>query len=86
MDGTDGEWRQIAWVNLMLADLTPNLAVAIVAPTETILGLIRTWQTYVESSTWKVEIFLYIEDAEAWLLTVVPDYGPQQADPFDHVK
>jgi hypothetical protein len=56
-----------AALNSEIARLLPSVKLAIVAPTDTIFGMVRMWQAHMDRSTWDAQVFRRHEDALAWL-------------------
>jgi hypothetical protein len=61
--------KRIAFLDGRLAALNPRAAVAIVAPQDSVFGVARMWEAYVEDTGWQTGVFRTLFDAEAWLGT-----------------
>jgi hypothetical protein len=68
------EWRAIAAVDGMLAELNPNLFVALVAPRATVFRPIRMWEVFIGPTGWQTQVFRSPGEAEQWLQTKVPGF------------
>jgi hypothetical protein len=77
ISASDGDWRQIAWVSLMLSDLNPDLCVAVVAPSERVLELILHWQSSAKPTPWRIAVFRSMDEAHLWLGASVAGYEPE---------
>lgn len=71
---TAEEARAIAKQDAMLAKLTPQLCVAIVAPLDLQFGMSRMWEVFAEGATgWQTAVFRDRPSAIGWLRERVPD-------------
>jgi hypothetical protein len=69
--------RQIADLELRMADVQPHASVAIVAPTDVAFGMRRMWQVLTEKTGWETMVFRTRQEAEDWVGRKVERLGLQ---------
>ena len=66
-DGSIKDVIKYAYKCLGMSKLTPDVYMAVVVPHVHIFGLVRVWATYVNTTSWVIQIFHNRNDAEEWL-------------------
>ena len=52
---------------LRMAQLNPNVRMAVIAPKDIVFGLARMWECYVDGVGYTTKVFRTREDAQSWL-------------------
>jgi len=68
LDMTPGEIRQLAHQDVHLARWVRDASVAIVAPKDSLFGMARMWEVYVEATGWRTKVFRSSEEALPWVV------------------
>lgn len=67
------EAQAIAEEDRLTAALTPDVAVAVIAPQDHVFGMARMWETLAESTGWTTRVFRDRDEAVAWLREQLPN-------------
>ena len=65
---TPGEIRQNGSPGCTPARWVRDASVAIVAPKDSLFGMARMWEVYVEATGWRTKVFRSSEEALPWVV------------------
>lgn len=59
--------KQVAYMNMIHANATGSIPVAVIARSDHTYGMARMWEAYVKKSGWNIRILRCGSDAKVWL-------------------
>ena len=67
LDVTPDDIRTLVSIDTQLARVSPNMALAVVAPADHVFGMARMWETMVARTGWATAVFRTRAEADTWL-------------------
>lgn len=66
LQATPEEIRELSNAEARTSAFIPNLAMAVVAPTDFLFGMARMWQVFAQKTGWSLGVFRSRPEAEDW--------------------